>query len=72
MKEFEKWNAKNCGGLDCSLTHDAGCDACTELKKIGWEAALKMLAIKLEQMVEPPSCRCIQTIQEIIKEEIEK
>jgi len=52
MKEFKKWDEGSCGGAECNLTHDASCDACTALKKIGWKAALEWVLDQLDYSIE--------------------
>lgn len=64
MIQFEKWWKKhNPKSHVESINFEMDSDI--------WKAALEMLSNKLEQMTEPPDCRCIHSIQEIIKEELE-
>ena len=38
---------------------------------LGWRAALRRLYERIEQMSEPPDCRCFLSVQEIINEELQ-
>ena len=37
---------------------------------LGFRAALEMLSAKLKQLTDPPNCRCLPYVQEIIDEEL--
>ena len=37
---------------------------------LGFQAGLKMLSNKVEQITDPPDCRCLLLVQEIIEEEL--
>jgi len=56
MKGFKKWDEENCGGTECIIIHDAGCDAgcdaCVALRKIGWKAALEWVLDQLDYSIE--------------------
>ena len=64
MKQFEKWLKK-------FYKNHQGVMRYRPTVEQGWEEALKMLSNRLKRETEPPNCRCFQTVQDIIKEELE-
>ena len=74
MKELKKWwNEKRTLEetfieIGYPRTQDQLIDA---LSEVVWRAALKMLSKKIKQITNPPNCRCLLSVQEIIDEELE-
>lgn len=47
-------------------------DIINVISETSWRAALEMLSNKLKQITDPPNCRCLLSVQEIIDEELQE
>lgn len=78
MKEHEKWLNEELTGVatkkfELETQNVATVDEIINtISETSWWAALEMLSNKLKQITDPPNCRCLLSVREIIEEELQE
>ena len=77
MKEHKKWlietlTVEGAKKFELETSKVSTIDeALLTVSETSWRGALEMLSNKLKQITDPPNCRCLLSVQEIIDEELE-